>query len=342
MPPEAAVHPWQAHLKGLTTLVQSHNKQTGGLPGTGFFAALEISHNQSDWVVKNDTPLGGWFMDHSEHQSRDVYDEVIAQHAMRRGPVLKSKSTSASLDDLILRTTPILQRAPSLLESSHPEAKKDLELLFTAARDQLSSFKLWPSGLPEYWQPKTVHHQVDGSDLPWPGIFSGRTDMYSDLYVAAAWNTYRTTLLRLCDVILRCSIRLSTDAAPFDATDEHQTLHAIAVETCEGICASVPYHVDQDWLNRVSKTSFQKSSKALGGLFLIWPLYGGSLLSIVPRVFRAWMRQRLRAIGTSMGLAQAITLADTVDVWGAADPHKAMVIAEGYVFMWSASMFSNQ
>lgn len=159
------------------------------------------------------------------------------------------------------------------------------------------------------------------------------------VYVAAVWNTYRTTLLQLCDVITQCGQYLETDTVRFRNTDEYQMLHLIARNTAEAICSSVAYHINNDWVNHITSTNLHPSPKALGGLLLILPLYGGSILSIVPNVNRAWMRRRLRAIGVSMGLAQATVLADTVDLWKTTDPFKPLIIAQGHVFMWSASMF---
>ena len=159
------------------------------------------------------------------------------------------------------------------------------------------------------------------------------------VYVAAMWNTYRITLLRLCDVIAQCSKLLDGDAVTFRETEEHQALRIEAKKTYEGICSSVAYHINNDWLRRVTTASFYTSPKALSGLLLIWPLYGGSISSVVPEVYRAWMRRKLRSIGTSMGLAQAIVLADTVDLWGRVDVFKSLIISPGQAFMWSASMF---
>lgn len=153
------------------------------------------------------------------------------------------------------------------------------------------------------------------------------------------WNTYRTTLLRLCDVIVQCGKHLETAAEPFRETKECQALYAEARETSEAICSSVAYHITNDWFDRTSTASLHKSPKALGGLFLIWPLYGGSILSIVPKVHRAWMRRKLQSIGTTIGLAQATVLADTVDLWDSTDPFKPLIISQGHAFMWSASMF---
>jgi hypothetical protein len=153
------------------------------------------------------------------------------------------------------------------------------------------------------------------------------------------WNTYRTTLLWLYDVIAQCGQYLETDAVPFRETEEYYTLVSNASKTCEDICSSVAYHINNDWLNHITGSKLQKSPKALGGLLLIWPLYGGSILSIVPTNYRAWMRKKLQQIGTTMGLAQAIVLADTVDLQNTTDLYKSLVIAQGNVFTWCANMF---
>lgn len=174
------------------------------------------------------------------------------------------------------------------------------------------------------------------------------------VYIAAVWNTYRTTLLRLYDLITQCGEYLETEASPFHATEEYQSLRQQAQKAAEDICSSIAYHINSDWLSSLplslplslcsttattSCTHQSKIPKALGALFLIWPLYGGSVLSIVPTELRAWMRRKLRSLGTTMGLAQASVLADTVDLWKRTDPHKTLIITQGHVFMWSAGMF---
>ena len=159
------------------------------------------------------------------------------------------------------------------------------------------------------------------------------------VWIAAMWNTYRTTLLRLCDVIAQCGEYLESETVPFRQTEEYQALRSEAGTTAEEICCSVAYHINNDWLKGFTTASFHTSPKALGGLFLIWPLYGGSVLSIVPEAYRAWMRQKLRSIGVSVGLAQAVVLADTVDLRRSTDPFKPLIITQGLLFMWSASMF---
>lgn len=153
------------------------------------------------------------------------------------------------------------------------------------------------------------------------------------------WNTYRTTLLRLCDVIAQCGECLETDTIRFRDTDECQALRIQAGQAAREICSSVAYHVNNDWVHLITNAGLNPSPKALGGLLLIWPLYAGSILSIVPSVHRTWMRRKLRSIGISMGFTQAVVLADTVDIGKRTDPLKPLIISLGQVFMWSATMF---
>ncbi|KAK5943800.1 hypothetical protein PMZ80_003081 [Knufia obscura] len=243
------------------------------------------------------------------------------------------------LIDLIQRTQRILQAAPSLFESSHPEAKADVERLLATARAQLSSVRAWPLRIPDYWQMETMHPQMEEAEISQLDIFPGRVHVYQSLYASSGWNTYRTTLLRLCDVIAQCGQYLETDAMPFRETEEYQALQATARDTGEAICSSVAYNINNDWVSRITGAGSPMFPKALGGLLLIWPLFGGSILSIVPDVQRAWMRRKLRSIGISMGLAQAVVLADTVDLRGSTDPSKPLILAQGHFFMWIPSMF---
>ncbi|KAI1618997.1 hypothetical protein EDD37DRAFT_294274 [Exophiala viscosa] len=340
MPPKKDLHPWLAHLNGLTAIQKARNKKTGlCFPGFGVVGAPNSALDGSSWVVNINSPADGWLVDDSGKKEGILYSECVTGRALRSISFANGPSIHTSIDGLVLRAQHILQVAPSLLESLHPEATANVRRLLSAARSLLSSFEDWPSRIPDDWQPRTMNHQIDASELSSLDIYPGRIDVYPDLYVAAVWNTYRTTLLRLCDVIAQCGQYLETDAMPFGETAEYQVLRTIASKTAEDICSSVACHINNDWMQRIAATSFQRSPKALGGLHLTWPLYAGSVLSIVPDVHRGWMRRKLRSIGVAFGLAQAIVLADTVDLRTRTDPFKPLILAQGHVFMWSASMF---
>ena len=182
MPPEKTVHPWVAHLRGLTALIKARNEKTGRhFPGIGLSVPLDSSLRRSNRANYHDSPIDRWFLDPSRHNERTIYYDFVRQDALKPGSVVNGQSITASLHDLILRTQPILQKAPSLInDSHHPGAKADVQRLSNAAASQLSSFRAWPTRLPDYWQPIPVHHQIDATELSQLDYFPGRIDAYSD------------------------------------------------------------------------------------------------------------------------------------------------------------------
>jgi hypothetical protein len=181
MPPEKSVHPWLAHLQGLTTILKAHHRRTGRcFPGSEFFTALESSLGESAWAVNHNVPIDEWFLDYPDQNRGTLHSQFVVPNGPHSSPFAKIQSISASLDELILQTQPIFQAAPSLFKNSHLRTKANIESLRTAARSQLSSFRAWSSKTPDYWQPKHVRHQVDEFELFQLDIFPGPIDMYSD------------------------------------------------------------------------------------------------------------------------------------------------------------------
>lgn len=181
VPPRKTVHPWLAHLQGLTAIIKARNEKTGRtFPGIGFFNALDNSLDRSAWTMTHNTPLDGGSPYHSKHSEGTLYTEFVTQDALKPSIFVDGQSISASLDDLILRTQPILQMAPLLVKNSHPGAMANVQRLLTDARSQLSSLRAWASRIPDYWQPMSIHDQIDASEPFQPDRFPGRVDIYSD------------------------------------------------------------------------------------------------------------------------------------------------------------------
>lgn len=154
MPPKYTVHPWLAHLQGLTSIMRARTKgKVPVSPSCTYFAAFDSSLNGSTWTVDYSIYLGKKFNDHVDHNEK-------------------------MLIDLIQRTQRILQAAPSLFESSHPEAKADVERLLATARAQLSSVRAWPLRIPDYWQMETMHPQMEEAEISQLDIFPGRVHVY--------------------------------------------------------------------------------------------------------------------------------------------------------------------
>lgn len=180
-PPEETVHPWLAHLQGLTAILKARSKKDGrGPPGVAFFIALDTANDRSTWPIDSGTPVDGWFLDNDNQSERLLFGELVTQDLLNPPPIHRDRPINASLDDLILRAQTVLQAAPLLFESLHSGRTEEVKQLLTAACSLLSSFKAWPSSIPKTWQPKAVNHRIDSSELFRLDIFPGRIDMYSD------------------------------------------------------------------------------------------------------------------------------------------------------------------
>jgi hypothetical protein len=181
MPPENTIHPWLAHLKGLTAIMKAHTAKTSdSLPSIDFSIALESSFVESARTMNRNTPISGWFLDRFDGREWRSYGDVVPQATLDLNSIANGRFVSASLDHLIQQTHPILQAASRLLQDSHPGTNADVMHLLTAARSQLPDFTAWPSRVPDYWQPKPVYHQADSSELFQMDIYPGRIDVYSD------------------------------------------------------------------------------------------------------------------------------------------------------------------
>ena len=176
MPPKKTLHPWLAHLQGLTAIIKSRNKKNGlCFSGIGLSVALNSSLKSSDWAINYNDSVDDWFIDSLDHHGKVLYHDFVA---LKPSSVANGRSISASLDDLILRTQPVLQATPLLFEGGHPEVKAKVARLLAAARSQLSSFRDWRSRIPEPWQPQTIHHQIEASEFSRQDVFSGSIDVY--------------------------------------------------------------------------------------------------------------------------------------------------------------------
>ena len=179
MPPKKTVHPWLAHLQGLTAIIRARNKKTGLCSSDiGFPIALDSSLKSSDWARHHNGSLDDWFIDGLDHRGRVRYHDYVTVHALKPGSVGNVRSMSASLDNLILRTQPILQATPLLFEKPHSGAKAKVARLLAAASSQLSSFRDWRSRIPEDWQPQTIQHQIEASDISRLDVFPSGIDVY--------------------------------------------------------------------------------------------------------------------------------------------------------------------
>lgn len=274
-----------AHIKGVSAILFSRGRESDLLPGKYLFWWLNML-------------------------PRSILEDTAAFRALSAQQLPGANWFACSLDALMIRMRPTLLWSYEVL--SDPSASKaQLRRLKKQANLLNKEFSLWPLCQPKEWMPQTVgiierqsrNGETSQENMPfWPG----RVDSYFDLYVAGIWDAYRKCRLKLLQVVVNCATRLD------EKTSAAQKLEAEIQGLVDDMCASIPFHLaaDLDGLSSDNAVSrLDAPGRPVGGLLLMYPLYIASTLPIVPSAQRAWMKGRLRWIGTQMGIRQAAMLA---------------------------------
>ncbi len=138
--------------------------------------------------------------------------------------------------------------------------------------------------------------------------------VYHDIWVAALWNHYRFARIRLLETLVDCESRLdfseNLEMRLQESSISLRNWNGTIIKMVDDICASVPFLMgDIDVQGNLKRGS---SGIALGGYYLLWPLHIASSVRIIGADQKAWIKGRLRHLGTVMGINQAHLLAAMV------------------------------
>ncbi|CAG8234513.1 unnamed protein product [Penicillium salamii] len=142
--------------------------------------------------------------------------------------------------------------------------------------------------------------------------------VYPNLWVCNSWNQYRSARIIVSEIILSHVRKISDRTSLTSLSDEFRiqcktlrsTIRRLAVEICRG----VPFHFNAHQANR--EPNLPPPESYIGGLVLIWPLFVAGIVESPDHGLRRWVIKCLQMIGRTMGLDQALAVADIV----AADP----------------------
>lgn len=180
----------------------------------------------------------------------------------------------------------------------------------------------WEARLPDEWRPRTVAwgDPIPGGDLTKAEVFPGRVDMYSDVTVANLWNQLRIARLFISGAIVRCAAWI---CAPVDyrTTPEYAQAVRLCGDLITDVITSTPYHlgwrVGQGGMIKSGEfSSFMAgdhgitSAKAIGGFFMMWPLFSISNTDYISDSQRVWAKGRLVFISEMLGLNHAKVLSN--------------------------------
>ncbi|KAL9116949.1 MAG: hypothetical protein Q9187_006519 [Circinaria calcarea] len=189
----------------------------------------------------------------------------------------------------------------------------------------------WEAGIPESWNYNTCASTFTMIDLDHPEtteIYPGPVQCYCNVWVADIWNKYRTYRIFAQAIVLNCIEWLIPTAWGHVNTFQYHSSTRILQQMVDDVCASIPFHLgipsstsaeisffvhsrkDFDALfNPSDPFKRQRGFQALGGYFLVWPLFVAASVSCIPEIQKRWIRGRMTYIGARYGFNQSTTLA---------------------------------
>ncbi|CDM38269.1 Zn(2)-C6 fungal-type DNA-binding domain [Penicillium roqueforti FM164] len=138
--------------------------------------------------------------------------------------------------------------------------------------------------------------------------------VYSSAWVCHSWNQYRSARIIVSEIILSRVRRLSDSSSMTLLSEElriqcrtlRSTIRRLAVD----ICRSVPFHFIGHQVDRVS--SLPPPEHYVAGLVLLWHLFVAGVVENPQHRLRRWVVKCLQMIGNTMGIDQALAVADIV------------------------------
>jgi hypothetical protein len=223
-----------------------------------------------------------------------------------------SEENAANRLSLICIDLPnIRARATDLQNAPRTQAlEKEARALLEYAQMVDANLLEWSLTLPEDWHFRTAGYVAemteDVSTSPeWPGP----QHVYEDVHIANIINDYRVCRIFCQRVILACLTWLTPPGCDPQSTGDYKRAAFVIQSMVDEISACVPFHMRYDMQNTPQQLGQDESAaEAIGGYFLVWPLYVAANAEIVPQRQRDWLSARLFHIGTTFGLSAAQVL----------------------------------
>ena len=158
--------------------------------------------------------------------------------------------------------------------------------------------------LPDEWQYNTIYTE-ENPHLIWNGSYH----VYKEFWIAHIWNGMRTCRILLHEIIRDQLLFASSSLidTPFSAAEclaQNQSSEEAMIKMRDDILGSVPHH---------TQNSIGPPSALLEGsrsYFVLWPLYLAGAMDLTTQPIREWAIKRLRDIGETVGLRQALVIAE--------------------------------
>lgn len=217
-----------------------------------------------------------------------------------------------------------VNQAMTVMPRTQENFDRTLELI-RRAQELEQGFLDWEASLSDEWRCKTVAwaDTIPDSDLSISEVYSGKVDMFQDLFVASQWNMARVARLILAGIIIRCAAWI---CAPVDyrTTSHYAQASRLGIEMINDIVASIPYHLgwrgfkanseDRPTTGNISSFVCGQddigTGKSLGAYFLIWPVFTSIVSDFATDAQRKYIIGRMRYMTEAMGINGAGVLTE--------------------------------
>ncbi|TKA79206.1 hypothetical protein B0A49_03191 [Cryomyces minteri] len=278
---------WLRHIEGAIALVKSRGTEQFNNPQSlSLFRAVRTqmltSCIQRSAPVEDFPGAQGWMSD------KDLT------------PNAANRLTAASMKVPDIRA--LAKKALALPKT--PSNESEVLALMQASEDADTDLRRWEETLPGLWDYLTVAVVTSvPEDLENSETWSGPIHIYEDMHIASVRNNQRVSRIFCQSIIMGCLAWLSPGKY---RTDERLEAARYTVQNMvDNICASVPFHLGFDLRDRLLQTGQDESAaQAVGGYFLLWPLFVAASMDCVSTEQRVWLQGRLSKVAGIYGLDQ--------------------------------------
>ncbi|EME81382.1 uncharacterized protein MYCFIDRAFT_155566 [Pseudocercospora fijiensis CIRAD86] len=292
---ERSVQAWAKHIEGAVAIVRARGPQ-------------QFANPQSLLLFR---AVRTQMLTNAIQQCRDIPDFPGAKGWA--GDIGEDQNAASTLIKYSVRLPTLLTKAkPLFLSEKTPQTIAQVTEMLVEAFEIQRGLLDWEQQIPAQWGYRSIANRrfsapdVDSIDdvEVWPGP---TMHVYKDVHIACIRNNNRVSQILCCSIVIDALKWLNEDPARCTSDERFISARHRLQTLVDEICYSVPFHMYGPDLseNMQAGKKIRNASQAIGGYFLIWPLYTASNMQDIPDIQRRWMRGRLAAISRQYGLDQS-------------------------------------
>lgn len=235
-------------------------------------------------------------------------------------PFLPDMERQTKRDDSSKHAMEVVLQVPTLMEtfdiikylddSGHSASVPEMATsIMNKALELDANLDDWEINLPPYWKAAvtTISREMPAHNakLPAPMFLNAeeifKSEQYSNIWIASVVDFGRTTRIILRLFYIECAVFLSSITSKIPSTrPDHELSQSrkIIQEQVDHIGATIAFTLGYPIPNQIPFDEYtaRSNARALGGYFLLWPLWNTLQLGFLPTEQVEWLSSWLRFI----------------------------------------------